>query len=302
MPIERKLTEYYLDFRKKQYSEIFKKKLPIKKQKEIKDFIIKYIKDDDKYLSLISDEGNNISFIIADKGEDDGEDAIICEMIIENRYINNQRINKEIKKIKDFFTEKIKFRKIILIAYPLQQNLIRQYSQLGYAFNGNTYIGNVTDSLKYYKSKILILPKGVKMRTSVDTDVHNILKLEKLSHGADKTSRNRDVTSKQKKAYQKMLENSVRENAAFLIEKNKVIIGYLWVALFSKDKTYIGDIAVHPNYWRKGFANILYNQAFQFMVKKGIKSYMGTSSTTAVMKLAEKLNRKIIYSSYYVNV
>ena len=87
--------------------------MPIKKQKEIKDFIIKYIKDDDKYLSLISDEGNNISFIIADKGEDDGEDAIVCEMIIENRYINNQLINKEIKKIKDFFTEKIEFRKII---------------------------------------------------------------------------------------------------------------------------------------------------------------------------------------------
>ena len=150
MPIERKLTEYYLDFMKKQYSDIFKKKLPIKKQKEIKDFIIKYIKDDDKYLSLISDEGNNISFIIADKGEDDGEDAIVCQMIIENRYINNQRINKEIKKIKDFFTGKIEFRKIILTAYPLQQNLIRQYSQLGYAFNGNTYIGNVTDSLKYY--------------------------------------------------------------------------------------------------------------------------------------------------------
>lgn len=300
--IERKLAEYYLDFRKKQYSEIFKKKLSIKKQKEIKDFIIKYIKDDDKYLSLISDEGNNISFIIADKGEDDGEDAIVCQMIIENRYINNQRINKEIKKIKDFFTEKFKYRKIILMAYPLQQNLIRQYSQLGYAFNGNTYIGNVTDSLKYYKSKILILPKGVKMRTSVDTDVHNILKLEKLSHGADKTSRNRDVTSKQKKTYQKMLENSIRENAAFLIEKNKVIIGYLWVALFSKDKTYIGDIAVHPNYWRKGFANILYNQAFQFMVKKGIKSYMGTSSTKAVMNLADKLNRKVVISEYYIYV
>lgn len=276
--------------------------MSIKKQKEIKDFIIKYIKDDDKYLSLISDEGNNISFIIAAKGEDDGEDAIVCQMIIENRYINNQRINKEIKKIKDFFTEKFKYRKIILMAYPLQQNLIRQYSQLGYAFNGNTYIGNVTDSLKYYKSKILILPKGVKMRTSVDTDVHNILKLEKLSHGADKTSRNRDVTSKQKKTYQKMLENSIRENAAFLIEKNKVIIGYLWVALFSKDKTYIGDIAVHPNYWRKGFANILYNQAFQFMVKKGIKSYMGTSSTKAVMNLADKLNRKVVISEYYIYV
>ena len=302
MPIERKLTEYYLDFRKKQYSEIFKKKLPIKKQKEIKDFIIKYIKDDDKYLSLISDEGNNISFIIADKGEDDGEDAIVCQMIIENRYINNQRINKEIKKIKDFFTEKFKYRKIILIAYPLQQNLIRQYKQLGYEFTGNTYIGNVKDSLKYYKSKIFSPHKGIKIRNSLKNDIPKILKLEKLSHGADKTSRNRDVTSKQKKAYQKMLENSVRENAAFLIEKNKVLIGYLWVALFSKDKTFIGDVAVHPSYWGKGLANILYNQAFQFMVKKGIKSYMGTSSTTAVMKLAEKLNRKIIYSSYYVNV
>ena len=299
---KRKLAEYYLDFRKKQYSEIFKKKLSIKKQKEIKDFFQKHLKDEEKYLGLINENSEKKSFILAGKGEDNGEDTVWCEMVIKNSYINNQRISKEIEKVNEYFTEKFKYRKIILIAYPLQQNLIRQYSQLGYAFNGNTYIGNVTDSLKYYKSKILILPKGVKMRTSVDTDVHNILKLEKLSHGADKTSRNRDVTSKQKKAYQKMLENSVRENAAFLIEKNKVIIGYLWVALFSKDKTYIGDIAVHPSYWGKGLANILYNQAFQFMVKKGIKSYMGTSSTKAVMKLAEKLNRKIILSSYYVYV
>jgi len=300
--IERKLTEYYLNFRKKQYSNTFQKKMPVKKQKEIKEFFLKHLKDEEKYLGLINENSEKKSFILAGKGEDNGEDTVWCEMVIKNSSINNQRIGKEIEKVNKYFAEKFKYRKIILIAYPLQQNLIRQYSQLGYAFDGNTYIGNVTDSLKYYKSKILILPKGVKMRTSVDTDVHNILKLEKLSHGADKTSRNRDVTSKQKKSYQKMLENSIRENAAFLIEKNKVIIGYLWVALFSKDKTYIGDIAVHPNYWRKGFANILYNQAFQFMVKKGIKSYMGTSSTKAVMNLADKLNRKVVMSSYYVYV
>ena len=180
--------------------------------------------------------------------------------------------------------------------------MIGQYKQLGYEFTGNTYIGNVKDSLKYYKSKIFSPHKGIIIRNSLKNDISNILKLEKLSHGADKTSRNRDVTSKQKKSYQKMLENSIRENAAFLIEKNNVLIGYLWIALFSKDKTFIGDIAVHPSYWGKGFANILYNQAFQFMVKKGIKSYMGTSSTKAVMKLAEKLNRKIILSSYYVYV
>ena len=223
-------------------------------------------------------------------------------MVIKNSCINNQHISKEIEKVNNYFAEKFKYRKIILIAYPLQQNLIRQYKQLGYEFTGNTYIGNVKDSLKYYKSKKNSPHKGIKIRNSLKNDIPKILKLEKLSHGADKTSRNRDVTSKQKKAYQKMLENSVRENAAFLIEKNKVLIGYLWVALFSKDKTIIGDVAVHPSYWGKGLANILYNQAFQFMVKKGIKSYMGTSSTTAVMKLAEKLNRKIIYSSYYVNV
>ena len=99
-----------------------------------------------------------------------------------------------------------------------------------------------------------------------------------------------------------MLENSVRENAAFLIENNKALIGYLWIALFSKDKIFIGDIAVHPSYWGKGFANILYNEAFQFMKSKGIKSYMGTSSTKAVMNLADKLNRKIVISSYYVYV
>ena len=223
-------------------------------------------------------------------------------MVIKNSYINNQRISKEIEKVNKYFAEKFKYRKIILIAYPLQQNLIGQYKQLGYEFTGNTYIGNVKDSLKYYKSKIFSPHKGIKIRNSLKNDIPNILKLEKLSHGADKTSRNRDVTSKQKKSYQKMLENSIRENAAFLIEKNNVLIGYLWIALFSKDKTFIGDIAVHPSYWGKGFANILYNQAFQFMVKKGIKSYMGTSSTKAVMNLADKLNRKVVISSYYIYV
>ena len=64
--------------------------------------------------------------------------------------------NKEIEKVNKYFAEKFKYRKIILIAYPLQQNLIGQYQQLGYEFTGNTYIGNVKDSLKYYKSKIFI--------------------------------------------------------------------------------------------------------------------------------------------------
>ena len=302
LQIERKLTEYYLNFRKKQYSNTFQKKMPVKKQKEIKDLFLKDLKDEEKYLGLINENSEKKSFILAGKGEDNGEDTVWCEMVIKNSYINNQHISKEIEKVNKYFAEKFIYRKIILIAYPLQQNLIGQYKQLGYEFTGNTYIGNVKDSLKYYKSKIFSPHKGIKIRNSLKNDIPKILKLEKLSHGADKTSRNRDVTSKQKKAYQKMLENSVRENAAFLIEKNKVLIGYLWVALFSKDKTFIRDIAVHPSYWGKGFANILYNQAFQFMVKKGIKSYMGTSSTKAVMNLAEKLNRKIIYSSYYVNV
>ena len=300
--IERKLAEYYLNFRKKQYSNTFQKKMPVKKQKEIKEFFLKHLKDEEKYLGLINENSEKKSFILAGKGEDNGEDTVWCQMVIKNSYINNQHISKEIEKVNKYFAEKFIYRKIILIAYPLQQNLIGQYKQLGYEFTGNTYIGNVKDSLKYYKSKIFSPHKGIKIRNSLKNDIPKILKLEKLSHGADKTSRNRDVTSKQKKAYQKMLENSVRENAAFLIEKNKVIIGYLWVALFSKDKTIIGDIAVHPSYWGKGLANILYNQAFQFMVKKGIKSYMGTSSTKAVMNLADKLNRKVVISEYYIYV
>jgi len=35
---------------------------------------------------------------------------------------------------------------------------------------------------------------------------------------------------------------------------------------------------------------------------KGIKKYYGVSSTKAVMKLAEKLNRKIYLSAYHVDV
>ena len=53
--IERKLAEYYINFRKKQYSNTFGKKMPVKKQKEIKDFFLKHLKDKGKYLGLINE-------------------------------------------------------------------------------------------------------------------------------------------------------------------------------------------------------------------------------------------------------
>ena len=74
--------------------------------------------------------------------------------------------------------------------------------QLGYEFTGNTYIGSVKDSLKYYKSKTSSPPNRIKIRNSLANDISKILKLAKLSHSADKTSRSRDVSSKQKKSYQ----------------------------------------------------------------------------------------------------
>ena len=215
--IERKLAKNYLNFRQKQYFNALQKKMPVKKQKEIKDFFLKHLKDEEKYLGLINENSEKKSFILAGKGEDNGEDTVWCEMVIKNSYINNQRISKEIEKVNKYFAEKFKYRKIILIAYPLQQNLIGQYKQLGYEFTGNTYIGSVKDSLKYYKSKTSSPPNRIKIRNSLANDISKILKLAKLSHSADKTSRNRDETSQQKKAYQTMLENSIKENASFLI-------------------------------------------------------------------------------------
>ena len=107
---------------------------------------------------------------------------------------------------------------------------------------------------------------------------------------------NKDMTIK--KHHLKVLKNK----SVFLINRQNDLIGFIWLLHVGKNEYLIGSIAVHPEYWGKGIANILYNHAFNFMKKNEIRKYYGFSSTKSVIKLAEKLNRKILYSVYNLSV
>ena len=211
-------------------------------------------------------------------------------------------IEEEIIKIKLFYKNNYKYTKIVFPARSTQNKLIQFYNELGFSFTGNTYLGQVRDALKYYSNKNLFSPKGVLIRTGTKADLTEILKLAKICHSADKTSRMNNDISSFLKVISGFYKNSIRDKSLFLITNKKEIIGYIMIVLNKDSNTLIGDIGVHPNYWGNGFANILYNKAFQFMKSKKIKTYLGTTSTKSVMNLSKKLNRKSFLSVYYIDV
>ena len=307
--IKEKLVQYYLHFRKNNHLCVFNKDMPKKTEKEIFDGIIKQLNNQDDYHSYRLEGNKIVSLVFSRRMNDYGENTLPTEMVIQDSYIIKSMVEEEIIKIKSFYKNKYKYKKIVFPARSTQKKLIKLYNELGFSFRGNTYFGQVADALVYYNNKHLLCPQGIIIRTGTKDDLTKIFKLAPICHSADKTSRlNRGISRfLDKKKIIDIYEQSVRDRSVFVITSKSKIIGYIVVAII-KDKnniitnTLIGDIGVHPDYWGNGFANILYNQAFQFMKSKKIKTYLGTSSTKSVMNLSKKLNRKSFLSIYSLNI
>ena len=77
-----KLSDYYLDFRKKQWIASFNEVMPIKMQKLMKEHIEKDIRNKDKYISFKEYENKIVLFIFAGKGSDCGENVVYCKPYI----------------------------------------------------------------------------------------------------------------------------------------------------------------------------------------------------------------------------
>ena len=233
---------------------------------------------------------------------DYGEHTLPTEMVIQDSCITKSMIEEEIIKIRLFYKNNYKYTKIVFPARSTQNKLIQFYNELGFLFTGNTYLGQVRDALKYYSNKNLLCHDGIILRAGIKNDLTEILELAKICHSADKTSRMNNDISSFLKVISNFYKNSIKDKSLFLITNKTGIIGYIMVVLNKDSNTLIGDIGVHPNYWGNGFANILYNKAFQFMKNKKIKTYVGTTSTKSIMNLSKKLNRKSFLSVYYIDV
>ena len=304
--IKEKLAQYYLNFRKNDHLYLFNKGMPKKAEKELLNFILnQQLNIEDEYHSYKL-EGNKImSFVFARKNNDEGEDTLVSEMIIQDNCVTKSMIKEEIAKIKSFYKDKYEYKKIIFVARSTQNKLTQLYNELEFEFTGYTYIGKVIDALKYYNNKDLSCPDGIKIRIATLQDLTKILQLGEICHGADQTSRIHNNVSVLQKEFSDVYKKSIKDKATFLIIDKSKIIGYLVTLLNYKNydkKVLIGDIGVHPDHWGNGFANILYNKAFQFMKSKEIEMYLGTSSTKSVMNLSKKLNRKVLLSVYYINI
>ena len=301
--IKEKLAQYYLHFRKDANLRVFNKAMSKKVEKELSDFILnEQLNNQDDYFSYKLEGDKIVSLVFSRKMNDYGEHTLPTEMVIQDSCITKSMIKEEIIKIKLFYKNNYKYTKIVFLARSTQNKLIQLYNELSFSFTGNTYLGQVRDALKYYSNKNLFCPEGVIIRTGTKSDLTEIFKLAKICHSADKTSRmNKDISSFLK-VISGFYKNSIKDKSLFLITNKTGIIGYIMVVLNKDSNTLIGDIGVHPNYWGNGFANILYNKAFQFMKSKKIKTYLGTTSTKSVMNLSKKLNRKSFLSVYYIDI
>ena len=273
----------------------------LNKQNDIKKSILKRLKDKNEYFSYVIEDNEIKSIIIAGKENELGEVSIYLEVISDESYINDKIIIREIKQVIDFYNGKIQINRLILCAYSSQKKLLKLFNQLGFEFKGNQYIGFVKDALKYYKN--IKLSNSERISIAKVKDGTEIIKLVKISHDTDKTCRLRNLNVNQLNTFKEMIIKDIKKNkSVFIINGQNHLIGYIWLLLRGESEYLIAGIAVHPDYWGQGIANILYKYAFKFMNIKGIKKYYGVSSTKAVMKLAEKLNRKIYLSAYHVDV
>jgi len=301
--IKEKLAQYYLHFRKDANLHVFNKVMSKKVEKELLDFILnEQLNNQDDYFSYKLEGNKIVSLVFSRKMNDYGEHTLPTEMVIQDSCITKSMIEEEIIKIKLFYKNNYKYTKIVLPARSTQNKLIKVYNELGFSFTGNTYLGQVRDALKYYSNKNLLYHEGIILRAGIKNDLTEILALAKICHKADKTSRMNNDISSFLKVISNFYKNSIKDKSLFLITNKTGIIGYIMVVLNKDSNTLIGDIGVHPNYWGNGFANILYNKAFQFMKSKKIKTYLGTTSTKSVMNLSKKLNRKSFLSVYYIDV
>ena len=301
--IKEKLAQYYLHFRKDANLRVFNKAMSKKVEKELSDFILnEQLNNQDDYFSYKLEGNKIVSLVFSRKMNDYGEHTLPTEMVIQDSCITKSMIEEEIIKIKLFYKNNYKYTKIVFLARSTQNKLIQLYNELSFSFTGNTYLGQVRDALKYYSNKNLLYPEGIILRAGIKNDLTEILELAKICHSADKTSRMNNDISSFLKVISNFYKNSIKDKSLFLITNKTGIIGYIMVVLNKDSNTLIGDIGVHPNYWGNGFANILYNKAFQFMKSKKIKTYLGTTSTKSVMNLSKKLNRKSFLSVYYIDV
>ncbi len=153
---------------------------------------------------------------------------------------------------------------------------------------GHAMIAFVQTSYRYLKT--FEFSSDVRIEKLKENEVKKIINLEMAAHSQSKTSR---CSSLGKINFQEFYSFCFKKKSAMFVAKEGLghILGIIVVSI-SKDKLgHIMTIAVDPPEQKRGVSTFLYFHAMKYFKEKGVKAYLGVSSTSEVLKMGKKMGR-----------
>ena len=268
------------------------------------------------FLKGINDtEGYRIRFSLNDNGEIDY--FIFCSIEempeYQEKFITfshlycsrtssvRRKFYKEIRSLGHEISKQFKVSNICLQCFS-DDDLTKQYYQNKGSLNWINLYGVPKKSLSLLK-KIYKKDERVEIKSLQKKDCKYLARIERSAHLKDKSSRlyiNARMTNSVEgfeKFYAWLYKNH-HCLVAYINNKPVAAIGFIK----SKDSSFILNVFVEPRHHGEGIGKKLYLEYLKVLNDENIKQYIGFSSTSRVLRLAKKMERRELKRAYHINI
>lgn len=191
-----------------------------------------------------------------------------------------------------------------IVLFGHQKKYVHSLINMGFKYRGIHLIGNIEKSLDYMKDKCT--DRNIVVRKfDFDNDYNAIKESKEKASKYNLDERSKFSSEDVKNSYCEMLRN-IYENKngyiATMLFCNKVI-GLIATTYYKNtNNIHIADIIIDPEYQRNGYSLYLYKAALLDGKKENMITYTGVTTSTAVMKLAVRLKRKVSFYRLFKNI
>jgi Acetyltransferase (GNAT) family len=161
-------------------------------------------------------------------------------------------------------------------------------------------VGKTQESLKALGT---LESHGIKISTLKKSDIKKVVKMELDAHIKDKTSRMHEVakTKASKESWTNFFNFLANNETCFIAKNGSEYIGVIGYFVDSEHKRgMISCVSVASHKQGLGLSKLLYKRVLQEFAKNDCEHFLGSSTTTKVLKSASHLKRKESARAYIV--
>lgn len=288
------LTEQYLDLAQKQNVLKYGKQLTKEQLKEGKKAIESSLNDPTHSHSYRTVDGILQTMIRSWSAPDAFG---VPTLNVEPFYLDeNENFSEELQiKIKELEKQvSSDEEKLSIKLFGFQENLYDFLLKFGFEIEEFELVGETVDSLKSLKAAVKEDQGDYTVSYAKEEEIEMILEVLKRAHQQEESSLQNFETEESIEAMRGYYKQMCDDNAVHVLKKQEEIIGEISLMPKLEKKTgLIASISIDPDHQGKKLSYLLYMEALQELRRRRVPYFTGYSSTEKVLKISEKLNRKI---------